>query len=111
MLGIQIIGIVFGLFMMYLTFLYSKRNELTKNEQALWMLIWLVVIGVALFPQALQTVTETLRFNRTLDLLMVGSIVFVVSISFYTYSIVRKTERKMEELVRKSAIEHAEQKK
>src|SRR3989338_8422608 len=98
MLGIQIMGVAFGLGMLYITLLYSRRNQLRKGEHAVWSLLWLAVITVSLFPQALQTVTDTLHFNRTLDLLMVCSIIFVLGISFYVYSVTRKTEQRMEEL-------------
>ena len=111
MLAIQIIGVIFGLGMLYVTVLYSRRNQLNKGEYFVWSMLWILAILISVFPQALQTVTETLHFNRTLDMLMVGSIIFVVGISFYVYTIVRRTEQRVEELVRKTAIEDADKKK
>lgn len=109
MLAVQIVGIIFGLVMLYLTLLYKKRKELNATEQVIWSSTWIMITLLALFPQVLDTATATFEFNRTLDLLVVAGILFVVGVSFYTYSVVRKTQEKVEKLVRKMAIE--EQKK
>ena len=110
MLTIQIVGIAFGFVMLYLTMLYAKRNELSRAEQFAWSAVWILIMVFALFPQVLTTVTETMQFDRTLDLLVVSGVLFVVTISFYTYLLVRKNQKKVEKLVREIAIEETEKK-
>ena len=39
-LGIQIIGILFGFFMMYYTFLQYKRKEFKMGEYTFWLILW-----------------------------------------------------------------------
>ncbi len=44
LLGIQIAGILFALFMLYITFLHRKRDEFTVNEAGFWTLMWVCFI-------------------------------------------------------------------
>ena len=100
MLGIQILGSLFGLFMIYYTFLHYKRKEITKKEYSFWLGLWILFIIVAILPQILDPIVKTLSLVRTMDffIILIGSF-------FYTYIIVRKNQNKLEEIVRKIAIE------
>ena len=39
-LGVQILGILFALFMIYVTFLYRRRNEFSTQESLFWFFVW-----------------------------------------------------------------------
>lgn len=107
-LGIQIFGVLFGLFMIYLTFLNAKRREYTAKEYLVWMIIWIAFILVALFPNMLDIFVVQFKFSRTLDLLIISGFLFLIAITFRTYNIVRKNQNKVEEIVRKIALEKKE---
>ena len=103
-LGIQILGILFGFFMMYYTFLQYKRREFTIKEYSFWFLFWGAFVAVTLFPQVLDPILTTLNIGRTLDLFIIGGFLFMIFIVFYTYTLVRKNQKKLEEVVRNIAI-------
>ena len=103
-LGIQILGILLGFFMMYYTFLQYKRKEFTIKEYSFWFLFWGAFVVVTLFPQMLDPILITLNIGRTLDLFIIGGFLFMVFIVFYTYTLVRKNQKKLEEVVRNIAI-------
>ena len=103
-LGIQIIGILFGFFMMYYTFLQRKRKEFTVKEYAFWFVFWGIFVLITLFPQVLDPLLVTLNIARALDLLIIAGFLFLIFVSFYTYTIVRKVQRKQERIVRQIAI-------
>lgn len=104
--GIQLLGILFGLFMIYLTFLHRKRKDYTVKEAFVWTVLWIGFMYVALFPNSLDfLVKRTLGLQRPLDFFIIVGFMFMVFISFYTYSIVRNNQRKLEEIVRKIAFE------
>lgn len=103
-LGIQVFGLLFGLFMLYLSFLNHKRKEFTVNEWAFWTLLSAAFMVISLFPQVLEPVVETLNLGRTLDLFIILGFMFLIAAVFYTYMVTRKTQRRMEELVRKLAL-------
>ena len=103
-LGIQIAGFLFGLFMMYYSFLNYKRKEFTAKEFSFWLGLWLIFSVIALFPSALDPVVKYGGFLRALDLLIISGFIFSTAAIFYTYTIVRKNQNKLERLVREIAI-------
>jgi hypothetical protein len=106
-LGIQIVGLLFALFMLYLTFLNKKRKEFETSEYVLWVIFWLIFMYISLFPNTLGFIVASLHISRPLDLLVIVGFLFVILISFYTYTITRMTQNKVENLVRKIAIKKA----
>lgn len=107
-LGIQIFGMLFGLFMIYLTFLHAKRKEYTAKEYLVWMVVWILFILVSLFPNILDIFVIQFKFSRTLDLLIIGGFLFLIAVTFRTYNIVRRNQNQTEEIVRRIALEKKE---
>lgn len=103
-LGIQILGILFGFFMMYYTFLQHKRKEFTIKEYSFWFIFWGAFVTITLFPQILDPILSTLNLVRALDFFIIAGFLFLIFIIFYTYTIVRKNQRKLEEVVRNIAL-------
>lgn len=108
LLGVQIVGILFGLFMAYLTFLHMKRNEFTSKESVFWILVWAGFIFVTVLPGSLDwVVRDVLSIARTMDFFIIAGFMFLIGITFYNYTLLRKNQKKVEDLVRKIAIEKA----
>lgn len=103
-LGIQILGILFGFFMMYYTFLQHKRKEFTIKEYSFWFVFWGIFVIITLFPQLLDPVLTTLNIARALDFFIIAGFLFLIFVIFYTYTIVRKNQTKLEEVVRNIAL-------
>ena len=103
-LGIQILGILFGFFMMYYTFLHYKRKEFTIKEYSFWFVFWALFVVITLFPQILDPLLATLNIARALDFFIIAGFLFLIFITVYTYIIVRKNQKKLEEVVRQIAL-------
>ncbi len=103
-LGIQILGILFGFFMMYYTFLQYKRREFTIKEYSFWFAFWAAFVVVTLFPQILDPLLKTFSIARTLDFFIIMGFLFLTFVIFYTYTLMRKNQRKLEEVVRNIAL-------
>ncbi len=103
-LGVQILGILFGLFMLYYSFLHFKRKEFNSGAFAFWLIVWAVLVILSVFPGILDPLASSLSFIRVMDMLVVLGIMFIIGVTFYNFTITKKTERKVEELVRKLAI-------
>jgi len=104
-LGIQILGTLFAIFMIYYTFLHYKRKELTIKEYLFWIVLWLVFIVLTLFPHILQPILKPIGFARALDFFIVAGFLFLIGSMFYIYLLVRGNQKRLEEIVRKLAFE------
>ena len=103
-LGIQIAGLLFGLFMIYYSFLNYKKKEFTVKEVSFWIFVWVVFIVVSIFPYILDPISRSLNFARTFDLLIITGFLFLIISTFYTYTVTRKTQKQVESIVRDMAI-------
>lgn len=104
-LGIQILGSLFGIFMIYYVFLHYKRKELTVREYLFWISLWVLFIILTLFPWLLNPIVRSIGFARTMDFFIVAGFMFLIGSLFYIYLIVRSNQKKLEEIVRKIAFE------
>jgi len=103
-LGIQIAGILFGLFFLYYSFVNYKKKEFTLKEFIFWIVAWVVFIIIALFPSALDPIVKYGGFFRALDVLIVSGFLFLIASIFYNYTLTRKTQKQVEALVRAIAL-------
>lgn len=103
-LGIQIAGILFGLFMLYYSFLNFKKKEFTAKEVTFWGVLWAVFIIISVAPYILDPIVKIGGFLRALDLLIISGFIFLIFAIFYTYTITRKNQRQLESVVRSMAI-------
>jgi len=104
-LGIQIIGVLFGMFMLYLTFLNFKRKEYKSFEFFFWAFVWVLMLFFTIFPHIVEIfVKSTLNLTRPLDFYIIGSLLFLVGLGFFVYNKVKRMEAKVEQIVREVAI-------
>ena len=104
-LGIQVAALLFGLFMVYYSFLRLKRKEFTKKEFMFWMVVWVLFIIATSAPDVLEPFFRKLSFARKLDVYIISGFMFLIGIAFYTYTLTRKNQRQIDEIVRKIAFE------
>lgn len=107
-LGIQIIGILFGALLLYLSFVNFKRREFKGGEFILWAIFWLAFLFLVLFPNSIDPIMKTLSIVRTLDFLTIVGFLFLILLGFQNYRLVKKNNKKVEEIVRKVAFKNCE---
>ncbi len=107
-LGIQVFGLVFSALILYLSFIYYKKKEFTLTEWGFWAAFAALFATISIFPGLLDPIVRTLNLGRKLDLFIILGFMFLIATTFYTYRITRHTDKRMEELVRKLAIEKEE---
>lgn len=104
---IQFLGVIFGLGMLYFTFVRYKRKELSRLELLVWCTGWALLTVVALVPFALDPLIHPLNFYRRLDFFVVIGFFILLGLGFFNYSTVKKMERKMVHFVREEALQNA----
>jgi hypothetical protein len=108
--GVQILILLFGLVMIYFTFLYYKRANYDKMGLIVWFLVWLGFIFLGVFPQTVYGVMQLLAIERTADFFYAGGMLFFAVLMFYLYNITKKSQKQLETLVREIAFKRAETK-
>ena len=109
--GVQLIGIVFSICMIYLTYVYYKRNNYSLRSMLLWLLVWIGVLVLISVPQSVYGIMQALQIERTADFFVVAGFTFFSVIIFYLYMLVKKSNQKIEELVRVVAFQREDSRK
>lgn len=109
-LGIQLVGILFGLIMIYLTYTNYMKKRFSREAFILWMLVWIGAIFIFAVPYVFYGVMELLRIERTADFFVASALIFLTTMSFHMYTKVKYMEEKVELLVRKLAYEEHDKK-
>ncbi len=102
---LQILGLAYLTLMLYLTFLYYKKNNYTLRNFLFWVTVWLMGALMLLMPETTSLVTQKLKVARVIDFYLILGIMFFSIICFLSYNQVKRNEQKIEELVRKIALE------
>ena len=112
MLGIQITGILFGLFMLYYSFLNFKKKEFKLFEFSTWAALWVLLIFVALFPNSLDfLIKNVLSLKRPLDFFIIIGFLFLILLTFFNFNATKKNRKKIEKIIGKIAVKHVEENK
>lgn len=105
--GIQIIGILFALVMIYLTFLYYKKQSYSTRSFIFWLSVWIAFLAATFFPTSLYGIMEELNIERTVDFFVIGGFMFFAVVIFHLFVTIKKLEAKIEKIVRETAIKKA----
>jgi hypothetical protein len=108
---VHIIGIVFVLIMLYLTFLFYKKNHYNRSSFVFWNVVWVLAIVLLLVERSVFRFVQGLHFARAFDLYLSFGLMFVMAVAFYTYVKIERQDRRLEELVKEVAIKRVKKKK
>ncbi len=101
---IQLLGVIFGVGMIYFTFVKYKRKELNRTEFMFWLGCWALLIVIAVIPYALDPIIAPLHFYRRLDFFVVLGFFVLLMLGFHNYTSLKRMERKLEKFVREDAL-------
>jgi hypothetical protein len=104
MIGLQIVAIIFALWMVYFSYLHFRRGEFKKIEFILWQLIWLGLVVVVIFPKSVQFILTTFSITRTFDLVVIVGIIILFGVTFRNYVVIKRTEKKIQDIVRTESL-------
>jgi hypothetical protein len=106
----QIGSVLFALFMLYVVSIHKKKKTLSIVEASFWCSLWILFILIAIFPNLLLGITGFLKFARVFDLLVVMAFMIISIVVFLSYFNQKESQKKLEEFIRRQAIDHAKRK-
>lgn len=104
MTALQLVSVLFGLYMFYWSFLVYKKRLIFVREFFFWFLVWLFFVLAVLFPDSTKLVLQTFRITRAMDLFMIISFMVLWLVTYRNYIENRRVKRKLQDLVRQEAI-------
>lgn len=102
--GVQLVLIGFGFFMMYVLFLHWKKRNISNLMFAVWVVIWIMFSFLALFPKVLEPLIVELFIVRVMDLVVIVAFMILTYVTFENNVKIKKYEEQLEKLVRKLAV-------
>jgi len=103
-IGVQLLLIFFGLFMLYVSFLYWTRRLFTKITFISWLVIWIGFLFFSIFPNVLKPLLVELFFVRAMDFGMIVAFMILTFLTIENNVRIKSHEDKLEKLVRELAI-------
>jgi hypothetical protein len=103
---IQVIGMLFGLFLVYESWLYHVKKQIEKYDFLFWALVGSAVIVMNLFPDSLNYAIQSIGFLRALDFFTIIGFFVVTYVLLYLTVRVRGYEKKMNKLVEELALKN-----
>lgn len=104
MIFLQLLSLLFGLFMLYWSFFIYKKRIIYLTELVFWVVVWSVFILIALFPSSTNFLLQTLHITRTMDLVMIIAFMLLWGVSYHNYLNNKKLTKKFQDFVRQNAI-------
>jgi len=105
MILLQILSLLFGLFMIYMARIHLMKQHIQVAEFYLWSSVWLVFILLAIFPQSIAGFAQNLKIARIFDLLVIIALMILAYLTFHNRINYKKLEQKLEKIIRKHAID------
>ena len=104
-------SLVVGLFVVLsvLTLSAGLRGTVRKRIVAFWLVLWVAGSVAVVWPHTTAMVAHALGIGRGADLLLYSTALVMIVAFFYVYTRFRRVERQLTLLVRRLAIQNAEE--
>lgn len=99
-----VVGLLFLLVMVYLTYVEYKKSRLTQTTFAVWLFFWILAALLVIFQPYVNSIISDINIVRVLDLYMILGFMFLFAVAFYLFVIIKNAEKRVEEVVRKVAL-------
>lgn len=104
MIGIQLLAMLFVLWMTYFSYLHYRRREYTIWEYAFWQVIWLGLAYIVIRPHSVDALLRVFNISRAFDFITVVAIVILFGITFRNYVILKRMEKRIETFIRDQTL-------
>ena len=107
--GIQLISIMFAVFMLYISFIHFKKENINTGEFIFWIALWSGFVFVSLNPAILNPILQKLFITRALDLLMIAAFMILAYLGFMNHVGIKHLNKRISTIIKKDAINNAKE--
>ncbi len=105
MMIIQIVLVVFFLFILLKVFSRFRAGDLKSKEMVGWVIFWLLAVVVVVSPNSTLILAKVLGVGRGVDAIIYLAMVLLFFLVFKIFVHLEKIERQMTKLVRQGALD------
>ena len=106
----QALIIIFSLVAIVSIFVRRAKDGLGVRGTAFWILFWLFVDGVVLFPNSTTVLANKLGIGRGVDLVVYVSVLMIFFVLFRLNVKIEGINRQITKIVRKNAVDEGKKK-
>lgn len=104
----QDLGVLIGIIAIIVAILRLKNNKMSVGMAFLWIIIWLVVIWVSIFPNSTNTFATLTGIGRGLDLVLIIGLIVGYYLIFKMYGMIESMDKEITLLVREIALQRGD---
>ena len=104
----QDLGALIGIIAIIIALLRVKNGKMSIGMASLWILIWLIVAWVSIFPDSTNIFANLAGIGRGLDLVLILGLIFGYYLIFRMYSMIESMDREITLLVREIALQRVD---
>jgi len=100
----QLIAIILGILAIILSILRFRDGKMSLGMMAVWIIIWVVVIFIAIDPNSTNFLAIYTGIGRGLDFVLIIGLLLSFYLIFKMYNKIETVEEELTELVRELAL-------
>ena len=104
----QDLGVLIGIIAIIVAILRLKNNKMSVGLAFLWIIIWLVVIWVSIFPNSTNAFATLTGIGRGLDLVLIIGLIVGYYLIFKMYGMIESMDKEITLLVREIALQRGD---
>lgn len=104
----QIFGVLIGLIAIILSIFRFKDGKMTLGMLSFWILVWIAVLLISIFPESTNSLATLTGIGRGLDFILILGLIGAYYLVFKMYNMIENMEQEITELVREIALQKEE---
>ena len=100
----QPIGIIIGILGLIISFIRFREGKSSLGMLGFWILVWILVIIVSIYPNSTTFFANIFGIGRGLDLILILGLIGCYYLIFKIYTMIEQVESEITNLVREIAL-------
>ncbi|HEY0196028.1 MAG TPA: DUF2304 family protein [Methanobacterium sp.] len=101
----QYIGIIIGIVGIIYTFIRFRESKMSLGMLLIWSIVWIVLIGLSIFPEATGYFASLTGIGRGLDVILILGLIGCYYLIFRIYNMMENIEQEITHIAREMALQ------
>ena len=101
----QYIGIIIGIVGIIYIFIRFRESKMSLGMLLIWSVVWVVLIGLSIFPEATGYFANITGIGRGLDVILILGLIGCYYLIFRIYNMIENIEQEITNIAREIALQ------